>query len=77
MAALSRASQSLVDDLRARLAAALRLPPLESGFRDPLDDIALPSNASTRELCRTLWAQGFSVDYLERRYGVPRIGVAQ
>ena len=77
MAALSRASQSLVDDLRARRAAALRLPPLESGFRDPLGDIAPPPNALTRELCRTLWAQGFSVDYLERRYCVPRIGVTQ
>lgn len=78
VSALSPGTQSLVDGLTARKYAALRLAPLESGYRDPvLDNIAPPSNASTRELCRALWAQGFSVEYLEHRFGIPRIGATQ
>ena len=53
------------------------MQPLETGYRDPLDEQPPLTEAEARELCRMLWSQGFPVDYLERRYGVPRIGVAQ
>lgn len=63
--------------LDRRRRASLRMQPLETGYRDPLDEQPPLTEAEARELCRMLWSQGFPVDYLERRYGVPRIGVAQ
>jgi len=56
--------------LAQRHAAALRLAPLDSGLRDPVLDRPTFGERATRDLCRELWAQGFSVEYLERRYGI-------
>lgn len=58
--------------LTTRREAALRMPPLPSGYRDPFEDRPAFSEDSTRALCRELWAQGFDIEYLERRYGVTR-----
>lgn len=64
----------LAAELRQRKEAALRLPPLESGLRDPLmENRAAPTESSVRSLCRDLYKQGFSVDYLEHRFGVQRL----
>jgi len=61
------------DTLARRRAAALRMPPMLSGHRDPIDDRPPLPEYRARELCRVLWAQGWDIDYLERRYGIERI----
>ena len=39
-ATLPKPANSLAEQLHRRRAAALRLPPLASGWRDPLDELA-------------------------------------
>jgi hypothetical protein len=59
--------------LNERRQAALRCPALDDGHRDPIDAIPPLSESAARDLCRLLWAQGFSIEYLEHRFGVKRV----
>ena len=55
--------------LARRRDAALRLPPLDDGHRDTWYPREL-SEHETRRLCNELAVDGFSLGYLERRYGI-------
>jgi hypothetical protein len=62
--------------IRRRRAAALRCQPLADGVRDPLDraDTTYWSDDRLRALANALVADGFSVEYIEHRYGIrPKI----
>lgn len=63
-------STSVGLQLRARRDAALRLPPLESGYRDPLDECPPMSDREARRVANALAGDGWSVEYLARRFGL-------
>lgn len=55
------------DQLRARRDAWLRMPPLESGHRDPYGPAPM-RDAEARHLANELHRMGFATDYLTNRY---------
>lgn len=64
--------QPLTSGLHERRQAALQCPPLASGHRDPLNDFPPLTESEKRDLCNRLYQQGFSIEYLEHRFGMSR-----